>query len=508
MNALDSKARNAWLGWLALSVAIVVAGIVFHRPLGEWFRGPMTGVTPAPALVASAAEAAHPSDIDHYTCSMHPSVQANAPGKCPICGMDLIPITKQQQADGTILVDDARRQLSGVRTEPVSSGPISSSFAVAGRVAYDEAALSEVNLKVRGWITKLAVNETGQRVRRGQTLFWLYSPELYGAEQDFLLASRGANAAASLSDSGPHNDAIAKAARKRLELLGLSSAQIDAVSAKGEPLESIAVPSPASGFVIEKDVVEGASVEAGMRLFRIAALDRVWVEADVYEQDLPRLHLGAEAHVTLDYLPERAFTAHITYIYPYLDASTRTTRVRLELANKQLELKPGMYAHLEITADSGSHLQVPVSAVVYTGPRRLVFVDLGEGRFRPQEIRVGVEADGRYEVLAGLHEGDVIATSGVFLLAAEARIGTAAKFWEEANDPSAIAQAPPVTPAATPPAARELTQPMSARATPAPAPRPTADFTCPMHPEVHSDHPGKCPKCGMDLVPAPSGAKP
>ena len=493
------QTRSARLVSFGLALLLAIAAWVFRKPLSAWFRG-------AASPVASSASSPHDDHIDHYTCSMHPSVKADAPGKCPICGMDLIAVSKEQQAEGIVLVDEARRQLSGVRTEPVSSGPMSSHFTAAARVAYDESTLTEVSVKVHGYITKLAVNETGQRVRRGQTLFWLFSPELYGAEQDFLLATRGANVPAALGDTGAHSDAIARAARKRLELLGLSGAQVDAIAAKGEPLESIAVPSPASGFVIEKDVVEGAAVDAGMRLYRIAALDRVWVEADVYEQDLPRVHVGSAAKVTLDYVPDHEYTARVATIYPYLEPSTRTARVRLELANTQLELRPGMYAHVEISGDSAARVQVPVSAVVYTGKRRLVFVDLGEGRFRPQEVRVGLESDGEYEVLAGLKEGDVVATSGVFLLAAEARIGTAAKYWDE-DEPVHVDEAPhsalPTPAAPSPP-----------RAPPSHAPTSTAKaaqgatFSCPMHPEVHSDHPGKCPKCGMDLVPTPPGASP
>jgi Cu(I)/Ag(I) efflux system membrane fusion protein len=219
-----------------------------------------------------------------------------------------------------------------------------------------------------------------------------------------------------------------------LHLLGLGEAQIDAVAKKGAPLESVTITSPASGFVIEKDVVEGASVEAGMRLFRIAALAEVWVEADVYEGDLPRVHVGQTATVTLDFLPGRSYEAKVRYVYPYLDAKTRTGRVRVAIANKELELRPGMYATVELASETAMRVQVPASAVVYTGPRRLVFVDEGVGRFRPQEVRVGGEIDGMYEVLEGLRPGDVVATSGTFLIAAEARISTAAKYWEDSKD--------------------------------------------------------------------------
>lgn len=375
-------------------------------------------------------------EIDHYTCSMHPSMREQAPGSCPICGMDLIPVTKEQQDQGVVTIDEARRQLIGVRTAPVVEAPMRSVFRAVGQVAYDEAALADVNIKVHGWITKLFVNRTGERVGRGQTLFTLYSPELYNAEQDFLLATASspqAGAGSAAPEGGTRLGVLAKAARLRLRLLGMSDAQIDEILKKGAPDESVSFPSPASGFVIEKDVVEGASVDAGMRLYRIAALDKVWVEADVYEGDLSRVRVGQHAEVTLDYLQGRSYDARVAYIYPYLDPKVRTGRVRIELANKDLDLRPGMYANVELAADLGSRLQVPAAAVVYTGPRRLVFVDLGQGRFKPEEVRVGIESNGAYEVLAGLRAGDVVATSGVFLIAAEARINTAARYWESAE---------------------------------------------------------------------------
>jgi Cu(I)/Ag(I) efflux system membrane fusion protein len=455
---------------------------------------------------ASSAVAAH---IDHYTCSMHPSVHQSGPGKCPICGMDLIPVTTAQQEQGVVTIDEARRQLIGVRTAAVVLAPLRSSFRAVGHVTYDESALTDVNLRLRGWITTLQVDRTGQRVARGQTLFTLYSPELYNAQQDFLLATSGATGSAS-PDGGSRVEGLGRAARQRLRLLGMSDAQIDAIAKSGAATESVAFASPASGFVIEKDVVEGASVEPGARLYRIAALGKVWIEADVYEADLANVRVGQRADATLDYLPGRSYEARIAYVYPYVDPKTRTGRVRIELANKDLDLRPGMYASVELGADTGKRVQVPSAAVVYTGPRRLVFVDLGEGRFKPQEVQVGTEANGMYEVLAGLQPGDLVATSGVFLIAAEARISTAAKYWESSPEPGdAGVDAAPSAPTSTP------MSPMRSRppASPSPAPSPSTSsvppatvYSCPMHPEVRSATPGKCPKCGMDLQ--PMGGKP
>jgi Cu(I)/Ag(I) efflux system membrane fusion protein len=405
------------IGAVLFSAVLVLTALIFHEPLRDWFSGRSPPAPAAPAVQPSGEADA----IDHYTCSMHPSVKQSGPGKCPICGMDLVPVIKRQEEQGVVLIDEARRQLIGVRTGLVVEGPMQRSFRAVGRITYDEATLTDVSLRVRGWITDLYVNQTGQQVTRGQPLFRVYSPELYSAEQDFLLAHAG------------HGEALERAARQRLHLLGLGTAQIAELAARGTPSESIELPSPATGFVIEKNVVSGTAVEPGMRLYRIADLKTVWVEADVYEADLASVSVGQNADVTLDYLPGRSHPTRIAYIYPYLDPGTRTGRVRLTLPNERLELRPGMYAHVTLASSARVRLQVPASAVVYTGPRRLVFVDLGEGRFRPQEVRLGAEGDGNYEVLSGLEAGDRVATSGVFLIAAEARISTAAQYWEKGS---------------------------------------------------------------------------
>jgi Cu(I)/Ag(I) efflux system membrane fusion protein len=419
----DAKPANPYMGTRMLTCANASS---FQAPAA-------TGTTGSTSGDGSA--------IHHYTCSMHPSVKQQAPGKCPICGMDLVPVTKAQQEQGVVMIDEGRRQLIGVRTGTVIKGPMQRAFRAVGRVTYDESTLTDVTLKVGGFITKLLVSRTGQKVSAGQTLFRLYSPELFSAEQDFLLATQ-AGATPAATGVGPSRvDLLARAARQRLHLLGLGEAQIDALAKRGVPSESIAFPSPASGFVIEKDVVEGASVQAGMRLFRIAALNKVWVEAEVYEADLRHVQVGQQATVTLDYLPGQAYEATVAYVYPFLEPTARTGRVRVELANKALELRPGMYASVNLASSADPRVQVPASAVVYTGPRRLVFVDLGEGRFRPQEIRVGSENGGMYEVLAGLEPGDRVATSGVFLIAAEARISTAATYWDKAPNESTASDA-------------------------------------------------------------------
>jgi Cu(I)/Ag(I) efflux system membrane fusion protein len=326
--------------------------------------------------------------------------------------------------DVEVTMDDAHRQLIGVRTERARLAPMKDSIRAIGKLTYDESALSDVSLKVRGWIKHLYVTKTGQHVARGQPLFTLYSPEIYAAEQDYALALRG----------HPGYDAgasLAAPARQKLHLLGLTDAQLDALAKTQTPIEDVTFFAPAAGFVIEKSVVEGSAIEPGQRLYRIAALGEVWVEAEVYEGDYAHVSVGQKAKVELDYLPGKTWDASIGYVYPYLDDKSRTGRVRVVLKNPDLDLRPGMYATVSLEIDLGSRLQVPVSAVVYTGPRRLVFVDRGGGRFVARVVTLGAEAGGMYEVLSGLQPDDAVVTTGAFLVAADARLDTNAPYWND-----------------------------------------------------------------------------
>lgn len=467
---------------LAVLAMLLVTGLAYRGELVSWF----SGGAPANSSTVPDPQAELATDIDHYTCSMHPSVHQDKPGKCPICGMELVPVTKAQQRESVVTIAPARQQLIGVRTEELRKSPFVRTMRAVGRVTYDEARLSEVSLKVSGFIVDLYATDTGQRVARGQKLFTVYSPELYNAQQDYLLATRNQSGA-----SGG-NAGMARSARKRLQLLDVSDAHIAQLEKRGEPLENVAFSAREAGFIIEKNVVEGAAVEPGMRLYRIAALDKVWVDADVYEADLASIRVGQSAIVTLDYLPGHVYQARAAYIYPYVNPESRTGRVRLSLDNKQLELRPGMYTNVLLQSDLGDRLQVPASAVVYTGPRRLVFVEVGEGRFRPQPVQVGAEHEGMYEVLSGLQAGDRVATSGVFLIAAEARIRTAAKYWE-GSESGAIGEGNVPSDGAQPPALNAPPSELNPH---------VEHYSCPMHPEVISSTPGKCPKCGMELVTA------
>ncbi len=266
-------------------------------------------------------------------------------------------------------------------------------------------------------------------MRRGEPLFTLYSPDLYATQQELLTALASQRAAAKTS-APDRADYLVRAARQRLRLWDLSDDQIDRIARSGKPLQYVPILSPVSGSVVEKNVVEGAAVEPGARLFRIAGLDRVWVEAELYESELPLVHVGDEATVTLSYLPGEELHGRVAFVYPYLDDATRTGRVRVELDNPGRRLKPDMYANVELRRDLGERLVVPEEAILYAGARRFVFLDLGRGRLKPQRVEIGQRSDNLVEITDGLQEGDLIVTSGNFLIAAESRLKQAMEHWQ------------------------------------------------------------------------------
>ena len=467
-----------------------------------------------------------------YTCSMHPQVVQNQPGDCPICGMKLVPIRKQpsqgakdkqstsggrkikyykstmmmgeisqtarkdsmgmdmvpvyegEEETNAITVDPATVQKMGVRTGLVTKGPVRRVIRTVGVVDYNETALADVTTKFRGWIEKLYVDSTGKQVRKGEPLFDIYSPELYTAQNEYVLALN--------QGSG----GLKASARQKLKLFDISDDQIAELEKTRQPQRTLRVNAPIDGIVVEKMAVQGQMVEAGMKLYRLADLDIVWVQSQIYEQDLALLKLGQEAEVSLSYLPDRKFSGRVTYIYPTVDEKTRTARVRMEFHNPGLFLKPGMFATVELDADlEAEALLVPDTAVLRSGEKNTVFVALDDGHFEPREVTLGPRAENNtYEVLSGLKEGERVVTSGQFMLDSESQLREAIQ--KMLNPASASAtpgehvQRAAMVPV-LPPVQTATLQP--------------TNYVCPMpeHASIKYDHPGKCPICGMTLIPAP-----
>lgn len=412
------------------------------RGSGEVMHNLTVGQKGLTLVGTASAPSAAPDEVEYYTCPMHPSVKQEQPGKCPICSMDLTPVTKREIESGVVMVDDVRRQKIGVKTAAIDRRTVREDITTVGRVVYDEEKQHDITLKIGGYVEKLLVDETGQQVSKGQLLFQLYSPELYAAQIEYLQAKKTQQALG----ASEFSDALLRSARRRLELWDLSAKQIDDLEARGTATDRMPFLSPAGGYVIEKHVVEGAKVDAGMTVYRIADLDEIWVEADVYEADLPTIAIGQGATVTLPYVPGKSFAGAVGFIHPNLDKSSRTGRVRVELKNPGLELKPEMYASVALHTAEREMLALPESAVIYTGPRRLVFVDLGEGRLKPVAVKLGGKRDGFFEVLEGLAAGDVVVTSGNFLIAAESRLKGAAEYWAGDAVPAATPAAGPQVP--------------------------------------------------------------
>jgi Cu(I)/Ag(I) efflux system membrane fusion protein len=340
---------------------------------------------------------------------------------------------KEEANKYDVAVGPQRRQMFGVRTGPVIEGPMHLVIRAFGNITYNETELSDVTIRVRGWITDLTVDYKGEYVKKGQVLFTLYSPDLYAAQKEYLqiLKRESKKSREEVEGAKP----IIKSAIERLKLWGISDEQIDEITSKQEPFEKMPFIAAVDGYVIEKDVVEGDIVEPGMKVFRIVPITNVWLKAEIYQSDILRIRPGDKATITLPYLPGKTYSAHASYIYPYLNGNARTGQVLFQLDNPVQELLPDMYANVELDIALGVRLQVPESAVIYLGDGRLVFLDLGDGRLSPKKIKVGLRSNGYYEVLSGLKLGDRVVTSGNFLIAAESRILTAMQYWGVEDEP-------------------------------------------------------------------------
>jgi len=330
-------------------------------------------------------------------------------------------------APGTLVLDAARRQAIGVKTAKVVRRPFVLPIRARGGVAYDETARAVVSMRYAGWVRTLTADFTGKPVVRGQTLFTVDSPEIVAAQEEYLSAIRFG--AANLASEGSDGMALADAARRRLLAFGMTAAQVAQVARTGQAIQSLAVPSPASGVVVEKSIVQGSPFAPGQVLLSIARTDPVWIEAQLYESDLPHVRPGVNAIVTAPFLGGQPRAGRVTFVAPALDPATRTGMARIQLANPGGALRPGMFVDVTLEADLGERLAVPEGAVVPTGTRQLVFVDKGSGRLEPREVVVGARGGGWIAIDKGLSEGETIVASGNFLVAADARLRAALGRW-------------------------------------------------------------------------------
>ncbi len=348
------------------------------------------------------------------TAGHDPSAHASAPfaGPAPRAGFAL---------------DARRRQLIGVRTAPVERRSMARTIRAVGNVRADETRLTEINLKVDGWIRELHVSEHGQRVQQGDPLFTLYSPDLLVSQQEYLLAleTRDVLRASQVSDAREYADRLVEAARERLVLWDLDPGELQGIEESRTPRQAVVFRAPAAGYVIEKRALQGMHVEPGQTLYQLADLSVVWVEAAVYEQDLSLVGMGTRGRVTVDAYPGESFAARVVHIHPTLDEQTRSVLVRLVLDNPRDRLKPGMYAQVELTGQAAEGLVIPPDALVDTGRRQLVFVAEGDGYFAPRDVTVGRRLADGIEVTSGLEAGELVASGATFFLDSESQLRAA-----------------------------------------------------------------------------------
>jgi Cu(I)/Ag(I) efflux system membrane fusion protein len=351
------------------------------------------------------------------------ALAAQDPGRDEMKGLTMEAIQKEGRAmeipSGAIEISPERQQLIAIRIGKVEKRPVNKVIRTVGRIGYDETRLFTVSPKVGGWIEELYADFPGKKLKRGEPLLTIYSPDLVSAQEEFLIALRAAKALGG-------RESLVDSARRRLRLWDISDDQIKALEETGRIRKTLTLHSPFDGFVLERMAYPGMNVMPGMVLYKLADLSSVWIYADIYESEIPFIRLGQEAMIQLSYEPGEYFKGQIKYIYPYLDAVTRTGKVRFEIANPKGLLKPEMFANVEIRIPLGIQLVVPEGAIIDTGLRKVAIIDLGFGYLAPREVKLGMKVENDYIVLSGLKEGERVVTSGNFLIDSESKFKEAA----------------------------------------------------------------------------------
>ncbi len=482
---METMARARSLAVPAMLAGFLLALLAAGLLVPGCRRDPAPREEPAAGSGPGTAAQSAPAQPALYHCPMHPTMVSDRPGDCPICsmrmvpmeeqtavapqsapsqapapggrrviyrstmnpgevsdnpgvdsmGMEMVPVEVEAGASTGVAVEGyaalniplRKQQLIGVRIEEVRRVPFMRAVRAVGRVTADETRLHHVHTKVGGWVEKLYVDATGEKVGKGQPLLTLYSPELLATQEEYLLAlrSRRAQGEKVLPEVSRLDEGLLESARRRLLLFDFTPEQVERLESTGEATRSVTLFAPSEGYVLKRLVSHGEKIDPNATLLEIADLSRVWVLASVYEYELPFVKAGQRATMALSFSPGRTYRGRVVYVYPVLDPATRTVQVRLEFENPALDLKPEMYAQVALHGDLGERLAVPDTAVLGSGTREIVFVAEGDGYFEPRLVRSGLRSENLVEIVEGLTEGERVVVSGNFFVDSESKLKAA-----------------------------------------------------------------------------------
>ena len=399
---------------------------------------------------------AKPADVDYYTCAMHPSVKKQNPtDKCPICSMDLIPVIKKNAANmgatnstgmempeqmsrtnsddkpGEFTVAIERQQQIGVTYAPIQKQPFTNTIRAVGMVAYDKQRHWDYVTRIEGYVKNLSVFSRGELVEKDAPLLTIYSPDLLTTQNEFVELLKARDTAKIKNGSAilESTERLVETARQRLHLWNINDQQIAELEKNRKPTETLTLYSPFKGVVQDLGVDQGRRVMVGDHLVDIADLSVVWVWAQFYQDELPMLKKDLPITITSSSYPGEKFPGKISVVDPFINDATRTGRVRIDVENPNLKLRPDMYVDVELKLDMGEGIAVPFSAVLPTGKHNIVFVEKGGGKLEPRFIELGRKYGDFYEVKSGLKETERVVTSANFLIDAEAKVQGALKSW-------------------------------------------------------------------------------
>lgn len=380
----------------------------------------------------SATSSSADRKILYWYDPMHTQYNSDKPGTAPDCGMDLVPKYADEQnvsmAPGSVMLSTEKQQLIGVRTVVAERETLVRDLRTTALIAADETKIAHVHVKINGFIEQVFVDYVGQLVKKGQPLFTIYSPDLVATQEEYLIAKRGAKilGTSPFAEVAQGSESLLRSARERLKLWDISDDQVKKLDETGEVSRASTFYSPISGFVMDRKAFPQASVTPDTELYTVSDFSTVWVNADIFEYEVPFVKVGQHADMQLSYYPGKKWNGRVAFIYPTVDSTTHTVRVRMQFPNPGFTLKPQMFADVDLKISYGNQIVVPQEAVLDSGKEQRVFVAKGDGHFEPHQITTGAKLDGKVVVLSGLKAGETVVSSGNFLVDSESRLKSAA----------------------------------------------------------------------------------